>query len=120
MLASLLTNEVFATAPPIRKRESGIVGGKFLMVAGYAKDLEREKPQEAIAKEIVKQVIKLNLPEETRVEVQQILPWTEPKEADYSLLAADYVAYTRLVDILIAHAQEEEQMALVMAMLMAE
>ena len=45
MLAGLLLNEVFSGAPTKRKRKeyhTGIYGGKFIMVDGYTKDIEKE------------------------------------------------------------------------------
>jgi len=98
------------------------------MVAGYARDLERDDPETEIAKEITRALYKIKLPPETQSEVNEILvPFQgqtqkgqEQKAVDYALLAANYVAYPRLVDILIAHAREEEEMALIMAMLTAD
>jgi len=93
------------------------------MVGSYLKDLEREDAEKNIAKEIVRAIYKIKLPKETKVEVEEIIFTAayngESKEArkiDYELLAANTAAYTRLVDILIAYALEEE-MALIMAMI---
>ncbi len=121
MLAALLLNEVFGVRPGKKRRDDGMVGGKFLMVKGYAIDIKREKKKQSIAKEIVRAVYKIELPKETKAEVETLVPYIykegSKEKVNYEALLADYTAYNRLVDILIAHAQEEEEMALIMTML---
>ena len=58
MLASLLLNEPQGTIPSKRRKDekSGILGGKYIMVGTYMRDLEREEPKNEVAKEIVRRV----------------------------------------------------------------
>lgn len=117
-------------APPPVETVAG-VGGYFIWHRGKraiiveGRERSVDEPDEKVAKEIVRRVFKINLPKETRAEVNDILfgrpaePTPEKKldRVDYSFLVADAAAYHRLVDILFAHAREEEEMALIMAMM---
>ena len=125
MLASLLCNPPVVGIPGRRNKfERGIVNGKYLMVAGYETDVTLDITA-TIAKDIVRAVHEIKLPKETQAEVKDILQAYRFKKAsgnrkaqvNYELLTADYVAYNRLVDILLAHTQEEEEMALIMMMM---
>lgn len=67
MLAALLCNQPFGGIPkrdPKPWRKTGIYGGKFIMVDGYMRDIEREKPEPKVAKRVLKALSTLSLTED--------------------------------------------------------
>jgi len=114
MLASLLTNEPFGGVPsgcdPKPWRKTGMYGGKFIMVDGYMRNIEDEKPEPKIVKRVLKALGTLSLTKAEQTDLAAIKYDLQGISGVSTAIekAKQLRAYLRAVEMLIEAVEREE------------
>jgi len=122
MLASILTNEVFAVRPKQRPpswKKTGIYNGKYVMVSGVMYDLDIAKPRRKLAKRVAKALMKLTTTkaEDKKIEAFKPILFEYDDNAARETEIEQQIAYSAAVEMLkevIAREEDEEFIALLL------